>query len=137
MKTLAYIVIALFTTTLTAQSNDTITLNVTIDNVVNDKGQVHIAVYDENTFMKSDPIKSIALNIKDGKVMGTFKGMKAGEYGIIVFHDMNENGRMDFQPNGMPTEDYGTSNNVLSYGPPSWKDSKFTATEDMTVNVRL
>ena len=136
MKTLIYSILALFATTLNAQI-ETATLNVTIDNVVNNEGEVHIALYDQSTFMKAAPLKAISLAIEDGVVKATFEAIPKGNYGIIAFHDKNSNGRMDFETNGMPSEDYGTSNNIMSFGPPRWDDSQFSLGEDTTIKIRL
>ena len=32
---------------------------------------------------------------------------------------------MDFADNGMPTENYGVSNNKMNFGPPQFYDAKF------------
>ena len=36
---------------------------------------------------------------------------------------------MDFAGNGMPLEDYGASNNVMNFGPPTFDDAKFLLTD--------
>mgnify|MGYP003840149151 CR=1 FL=1 len=46
-------------------------------------------------------------------------------YNIIKINDENDNNKMDFQSNGMPKEDYGSSNNVMNFGPPKFEDAKF------------
>tara|TARA_B110000027_G_scaffold125581_1_gene143115 strand:- start:800 stop:937 length:138 start_codon:yes stop_codon:yes gene_type:complete len=43
---------------------------------------------------------------------------------------------MDFQPNGMPLEDYGASNNIMNFGPPKYEDAKFTVT-DKKVSLKI
>jgi uncharacterized protein (DUF2141 family) len=43
-----------------------------------------------------------------------------------VYHDENKNGKLDTNFLGIPTEDYGYSNNVSAwFGPPSWERAKF------------
>lgn len=45
---------------------------------------------------------------------------------------------MDFQSNGMPLEDYGSSNNVMSYGPPNFEAAKFRVTDkNIVLNIRF
>jgi len=45
---------------------------------------------------------------------------------------------MDFDSNRMPLEDYGMTNNPLSYGPPQYDDAKFKVTnEDLNFNIRF
>lgn len=50
----------------------------------------------------------------------------------------SDNGKMDFSLNGRPLEDYGTSNNVMTLGPPSFEDSKFEVMDkDLTFEIKL
>lgn len=93
--------------------------------VKSDKGTVLFGLYDENTFMKAAPLKGLESEIIDGKATVTFENVAPGTYAITLFHDTNGNKQMDFEPNGMPIEMYGVSNNVMSYGPPQWSDAKF------------
>ena len=45
---------------------------------------------------------------------------------------------MDLAPSGMPLEDYGASNNVMNFGPPTFSDSKFTvADKDLTLEIKF
>ena len=67
-----------------------------------------------------------------------FEGVEPGEYAIICFHDKNDNDKMDFQENGMPMEDYGASNNVMSFGPPKYDDAKFTVSDkEVTLEIKF
>jgi uncharacterized protein (DUF2141 family) len=45
---------------------------------------------------------------------------------------------MDFELNGMPLEDYGMTNNVMTYGPPQYSDGKFELrNKDLTFEIKL
>ena len=45
---------------------------------------------------------------------------------------------MDFNTNGMPIEDYGSSNNVMNFGPPRFSDAKFVVSDkDLTFEIKL
>ncbi len=90
------------------------------------KGKIVLGLYNKDTFMKAAPIEGLNGKIKDGKAVVTFKNVPAGEYAITIFHDKNDNNQMDFEANGMPLENYGASNNDMSFGPPTWTASKFT-----------
>lgn len=113
-------------TTVKAQEKSTITA--TVVNVVSDEGKVGFALYNKETFMKK-PIAAKDAKIVDGKSTVVFENIPVGEYAILCYHDKNGNNRMDFQPNGMPLESYGASNNVMSFGPPSYEDAKFAVSE--------
>ena len=104
-------------------------ITVTVVNATTDNGKVSFALYDQITFMKT-PLKGASAKIIQGKSTVTFKNIAQGEYSVICFHDKNNNGKMDFNENGMPLEDYGASNNNMDFGPPSFLDSKFTVIEE-------
>jgi uncharacterized protein (DUF2141 family) len=112
-------------------------ITVTITNVPGDEGQVIVALHDTNSFMKTEAIETMTSEIKNGKATVTFTGVPPGEYGIISFHDKNENKQIDMEPNGMPKEAYGVSNNPMSFGPPQWNEAKFTvAKEPLDLEIR-
>ncbi|WP_271766062.1 DUF2141 domain-containing protein [Aquimarina algiphila] len=140
MKTLALIVALLISNFFThAQENiNGITITVTVPNVTSSEGEVLFGLYDENTFMKAAPIKGEKSIITDGVAKITFTNVPAGVYAISCFHDINGNNRMDFEPNGMPKENYGVSNNSMSYGPPMWGEAKFEVTsENLELEIRM
>ncbi len=114
------------------------TITVEVNNVVNNNGKVIFGLHTEDTFMKAESIQSAESEIKDGKVNATFKNVQPGTYAIMVLHDENDNKRMDFEPNGMPKENYGMSNNPVSFGPPQFVDAKFmVAEEDLDLLIRF
>ena len=117
---------------ITAQNQ---TITATVVNVSSDSGKVGFALYNKENF-RLKPIQSSASKIIEGKSVFVFENVEAGEYAIICYHDKNDNNKMDFQSNGMPLEDYGASNNNMSYGPPQYEDAKFTVT-DKNVSLEL
>ncbi|WP_400078178.1 DUF2141 domain-containing protein [Winogradskyella sp. R77965] len=115
-----------------------ITITVTIDNVKNDTGKVLMSLHSSETFMKGLGVLDAETEIKDGKVTITFENVQPGEYAIMAMHDENDNKRMDFRENGMPLESYGTSNNVMAFGPPQYDDAKFTVEDkDLELEIRF
>jgi uncharacterized protein (DUF2141 family) len=130
---------ALALTTLFSFSQDKgITITITIDNVKNDIGKVSFALHTNDTFMKGNGVMNTETTIKDGKVTITFENVQPGEYAIMALHDENENGRMDFRENGMPLESYGTSNNVMAFGPPQYDDAKFNVEKEaLELSIRF
>ncbi len=112
----------LITNSITAQNN---TITATVVNVTSDSGKVGFALYNKTNF-RMKPLQGAASKIVNGKSVVVFENIEAGEYAVICYHDKNSNDKMDFQPNGMPLEDYGASNNVMNFGPPKFEDAKFT-----------
>ena len=143
MKTIILtIALAISTFFLKAQTDEVasvegITITVTVP-VTSNEGNVIFGLYDEDTFMKAAPIQGLEGEIVDGKASVTFSNVTPGTYGITLFHDKNGNKIMDFEPNGMPKEMYGVSNNVMSYGPPQWSDAKFeVSSTPLELEIRL
>lgn len=141
MKNLLLITVfltAFFTTAQNTTSEEGITITVTVNKVKNNNGKVLFALYTEDTFMKTKPIQATGSTIENNKVKVTFTNVPKGAYAITCVHDENDNGRMDFEDNGMPKEDYGMSNNPMSYGPPEFGPSKFMVKDtDVTLNIVL
>lgn len=112
-------------------------ITATVVNVTSDSGKVAFALYDKENFMKV-PLQSKEAKIVDGKSSVTFENVEPGDYSVLCFHDKNDNGKMDFEESGMPMEDYGASNNVMSFGPPNFLDSKFSVSnEDVKLEIKF
>jgi|TARA_B110000908_G_scaffold1359_1_gene1722 uncharacterized protein (DUF2141 family) len=119
---------------LTAQKQ---TITITMEGISSDKGTVKFALYDETNF-RLQPLQSATGKIIDGKTTIVFEDVAPGTYAIVCFHDKNDNNKMDFQPNGMPLENFGASNNSMSYGPPEYEDAKFVvANKNVTLEIRF
>ena len=57
----------------------------------------------------------------------TFNDLDAGEYGIRYFHDENDNGELETNLFGLPTEGYGYSNNAkANFGPVDFTTMRFS-----------
>jgi uncharacterized protein (DUF2141 family) len=133
---IAVFVTGLFTTTAQTSSDEGVTITVSIDKVKSNKGKVLFALHTEDTFMKTQPIQAAASKIEGNKVVVTFTNVPKGTYAITCVHDENNNGRMDFEDNGMPMEDYGISNNPMSFGPPEFDPAKFDVKgEDLSLKI--
>lgn len=106
-----------------------VSIKITIDNVRSDEGHVLLALHTKDTFMKGPGIQNASVVSENGVAVAVFENVLPGSYAIMALHDKNDNNRMDFEPSGMPKEDYGTSNNVMAFGPPSFMDSEIAVTD--------
>ena len=114
----------IFAQTTPTKLEEGISVTVIVVNALNDEGTVNFAFYSEENFMKQ-PIYSKSASVEKGKSTVVFEDVPQGFFAILCFQDENNNGRMDFDSNGMPTESYGNSNNVMNFGPPEFESSKF------------
>ena len=56
-----------------------------------------------------------------------------GQYGVVVYHDENSNGKFDRNWIGLPIEGFGVSNNpTLFLAPPSFEEAAFEVKSEMT-----
>jgi uncharacterized protein (DUF2141 family) len=111
-----------------AETPGTIALSVSAFD--NDRGKLLIVLYDQEDGFPTKPEKAarrLAAAIAEKKVELEIPGLHPGQYALSVVHDENGNGRLDSNLIGIPKEPVGVSNNAKgSFGPPKWKDAKFT-----------
>jgi uncharacterized protein (DUF2141 family) len=113
-------------------------LRVAIDGVASSSGTLMVGLYDSEEHFRSaianasnlgslndrSRLVGIAMRAVAGTQSVVFTDLKPGTYGVIVFHDENDNGKLDENLWGVPTEGYGFSNNAEGFlAAPSFKDA--------------
>ena len=137
MKSIISLIVIFFTAITIAQTEGT-TITIKVENVLSNKGKVGLGLYNEVTFMKALPLENHFEKIENGVAVFTIKNVHPGNYGIMCFHDENDNDKMDFESSGMPKENYGVSNNEVSFGPPLWENARFeVGKEDLELVIRM
>jgi len=118
-----------------AQSNKLI---VNVTNFKNNQGKVMIGIYiGQENFMKKSVFRKSS-TIQDNSAKVVFENLPSGEYAISLYHDENENNKLDTGWFGIPNEGYGCSNNAKGMmGPPKYEDAKFqlTSYKEMTIKI--
>ena len=106
-------------------------LTVTVEDIANHKGTLKIGVYDATGYDGGNSVNGANVKVDGASETVTIEGLAPGEYGIKIFHDVDDDGEMDTNPFGLPTEPYAFSNNAKGrFGPAKWDAAKFTVTED-------
>jgi uncharacterized protein (DUF2141 family) len=103
-------------------------LTVRISGFENNNGECWFALDNSEDVYESEDSVFIGkiLPIKNNEVIVEIDSLSYGVYAIRVFHDENSNGELDTNILGIPTEDYGYSNDVSAwFGPPSWERAQF------------
>jgi uncharacterized protein (DUF2141 family) len=105
-------------------------------------GVMRIALYDSEAnfldFKKVFASKVVPATI--GTTTVVIDSLPAGVYAIALYQDQNDNGAMDKNWLGIPTEPLGFSNAQLrTFGPPSFKACAFTLTagENKVLSIPL
>ena len=119
-------------------SAQNVKLTVSVSGLKNNTGVVKVGLYNsEGTFLKT-VYKSLSTEIKNDKAVVIFENLPAGEYAISTYHDENNNGKLDRNAMGIPSEDYAASNNAKGFmGPPSYNDAKFVINKDSKIEITL
>ncbi len=104
------------------------TMDVWVRNLELKKGSIYVAVYkDEAQFLKEKAFFA-------GKILKVesltdcvvpFTDLPFGEYAVAVFHDLNNNQKLDRNIFGVPTEPYAFSNNPSV----KWRSPTFAETK--------
>ncbi len=138
MKTIGLILgVVLTVFTATAQNDEGVNITVVIENVLSNEGKIMGALHTEQTFMKGQGVVNQEIDAEKGEVTLTFSKVQQGTFALLLLHDTNSNGQMDFEANRMPKENYATSGET-TYGPPSFSSSKFEVTdEDLEFRIRF
>ena len=65
-----------------------------------------------------------------------FDNLESGTYAVAVFHDRNNNGKLDKNMLGIPVERYGFSNNAReTFSAPSFKSASVELMKDRTISI--
>lgn len=104
-------------------------------------GVARVAIVNSKENYESDekPFMGFSFEISDNEVNRTVT-LPYGEYAVKVFHDENNNGKLDTRMFGIPAERYGFSNNAGGkFGPPEYEDAKFiveSATQKISITLQ-
>lgn len=117
-------------------------LTLTVTGVRSSVGELLIGVYDTAEGFKSAidssatksallpqswRIVGASLRAKAGSQTIMFADLPPGQYAVIAFHDENDNGLLDANVFGVPTEGYGFSNDARGFlGAPSFEAAAVT-----------
>jgi uncharacterized protein (DUF2141 family) len=135
MKNSILVLIVFFCGSLILNAQNTI--EVQIINFASDKGVAQIGLFNAESSFLDKVYKGKEVKIKDQKAVAIFTDIPDGTFAISVFHDKNEDGKLNTIL-GIPTENYGASNNAPSnFAPPKWKDAKFEVRNGEIVKQKI
>lgn len=102
-------------------------LLVELENVRDDSGQIRASIYsDPESFRKEDKaLKIVSLPARAGNITLNLDGLAPGRYAVMVYHDANNDQKLNLRFGMFPTEGYGLSNNPVVMGPPKFSESVF------------
>lgn len=121
------------------QDKNTFDVVVNVTNFKSNNGYALVAVFNNEASFLNKSFKSAKVKIENNQCTVTFKDLPKGIYAISLFHDENNNSKMDTNFLGIPKETYGCSNNAKGFmGPPKWEDAKFEIqNQTITQHIKL
>lgn len=124
----------------TATAGTPLTLTVRVSKFRNDKGALICRLFSSAEGFPSKPTyrAQVRARIPGSTATCSFDKLAPGTYAVALFHDENDNGMLDTNFLGIPSEGVGVSNNRRPLvGPPSFADAKFRLSQNGALNVTL
>ncbi|MBK6605049.1 MAG: DUF2141 domain-containing protein [Leptospiraceae bacterium] len=110
--------------TIYSQAANNTKLTIRVQGIKNKKGTINIALFKSDTDFNQEKFTYVSRTPADSNGIIIFDKIDYGNYSVAVYHDENENQKLDRNFIGMPKEGYGFSNNVKGkMGPPAFKDT--------------
>ena len=115
---------------------------------ISQEGILHLAIYNSKETFESDkgdkpgPQEGIVGGVIEFVEKGIYKGkfeLPDGIYAIGLYVDTNNNEQLDTNFFGIPTEQFGFSNNAKGrFGPPSFESASFEldAFKEISINLK-
>ena len=102
-------------------------------------GHVRVDICTADTFLKAECPYSGAAPATLGSTTVTVQNVPPGTYAAQIYHDRNDNHRVDRNPLGVPTEEIGFSRDapVGLHGPRFSRAAFDHGRDDQTLDVRL
>ncbi|MEH0155365.1 DUF2141 domain-containing protein [Limibacter armeniacum] len=110
------------------------TLEVAVENVLTGEGNLMLELRD----VHKRSISRKMVDALEGETQVYFEDIPDGQYELRVYHDANDNKKLDKNLVGIPQEGYGFSNNPdASLGKPSFKKRLFEVDGDSQISIGL
>jgi uncharacterized protein (DUF2141 family) len=114
---------------------------VEVEALRSDAGQVRVAVFPESGWVEEGrQIATCHTAVHHGHAMCVITDVRPGTYAIAVLHDEDDDGGLDRNFLGLPSEGFGFSNDApTGLGPPSFHDASFRfegGETDLVVHAR-
>ena len=113
-------------------------LEITVENVKTADGALRVGLYASEADYRKTALRQLKAVPAPGRIAIRFADLPAGEYAIAMYHDRNDNGKLDSNLVGVPTEPYGFSGESAAVGALGWDEARIrVAAEGAAISVRL
>ncbi len=116
-------------------------IKVQVTNVNNKKGEVMLALFSSQKgfpYETSYAIQKQKGNAVNGVIELSFTDIPPGIYAVALFHDTNNDGKLNTNFIGIPKEGYGVSNNTYNtFSAPDYKESSFSHNDRTELIIQM
>lgn len=116
-------------------------LNIQVDGFRNKRGQVCLSLFASSKGFpdsKTNAVKAKCVKISDAPMVINLNNLKVGNYAVALFHDVNSDGKLNRNSLGIPTEEFGFSQNpTVITGVPKFSDSAVLVAGSTNIQIRL
>lgn len=113
-------------------------LHIHVSGVPNPQGVVRAALYDsKESFLSFDRVlRNGSSGIQGDSTRIVLKGIPDGTYAVALFHDTNNNGKLDKNFLGIPKEAVAFSRaSMRVFGPPRYEDCAFEIKDTIRIGI--
>lgn len=117
-------------------------ISVDVSEINSDRGALVVQVYDsKDTWLSDNTVLSKRYELQSGdsgKTVSIPIELEAGNYAVSVYHDENDNKKLDANFIGIPKEPVGLSNDHRpKFGPPQYKKAEIEVNEGTVISIRM
>ena len=105
-------------------------------------GHARVAVFNRNAGFPDDEsaaYRTVVTSVSDGQAAVRFDDLPLGDYAVAMYHDENDDAKLNKGLFGVPKEGYGVSNNVVhAMRAPRFEEARFPLNIiSHTVNINV
>lgn len=114
-------------------------LEIQIKDKSSDKGRFFYLLFDsEEGFPENEKKSKLQGSFSAEENSLTLNELPNGSYAFTIFHDENNNKKLDTNFLGIPKESFGFSNNPrILFGAPAFDECKFKISGDKTIKIEM
>lgn len=100
-------------------------------------GFLYLSAYDSAASYFKKPIWQTRVKVIETTESVQVCGLQVDEIAIMGYQDLNDNGKLDSNPLGIPNEPYGSSGTPPMFSAPTWESAKVKFLPDTFINIKM
>jgi uncharacterized protein (DUF2141 family) len=123
-----------------AASTSTAEIIILVAGVPSDNGKIACALFTTENGFPLDTSEAVVHSqaARQGEAECRYEGLSSRSYAVAVFHDENDNGGIDLNGFGIPTEAWGVSNNIRPrMRAPRFEEASFKLVDGETLQLEV